>query len=135
MSVLCQKRNVTRIKLGPYRNLSAISPTRNVVCMYAHTPMHTAEIWGKKRFFYFLKAFLSLNRDKYFALYWCFCVRISFILLLIKWSEMDPNVKPQTLVETLTKPIPMLSRSIRSSHKLCRLILCQHAQLSVASAV
>ena len=44
--------------------------------------------------------FLSLNRDKYFALYWCFCVRISFILLLIKWSEMDPNVKPQTLVET-----------------------------------
>ena len=29
-----------------------------------------------------------------------FCVRISFILLLIKWSEMDPNVKPQTLVET-----------------------------------
>ena len=29
-----------------------------------------------------------------------FCVRISFILLLIKWSEMDPNVKPKTLVET-----------------------------------
>ena len=25
---------------------------------------------------------------------------ISFILLLIKWSEMDPHVKPQTLVET-----------------------------------
>ena len=53
------------------------------------------------RFFLnFLEAFLSLNRDKYFSLYWCFCVRISFILLLIKWSEMDPNVKPQTLVET-----------------------------------
>ena len=68
--------------------------------MYVHTPMHTAEIWGKKRFFNFLKAFLSLNRDTYFALYWRFCVRISFILLLIKWSEMDPNVKPQTLVET-----------------------------------
>ena len=29
-----------------------------------------------------------------------FCVRISFILLLIKWSEMDLNVKSQTLVET-----------------------------------
>ena len=57
-------------------------------------PMHTAEIWKK------ILTFLSLNRDKYFALYWCFCVRISFILLLIKWSEMDPNVKPQTLVET-----------------------------------
>ena len=29
-----------------------------------------------------------------------FCVRISFIVLLIKWSEMDPNVKQKTLVET-----------------------------------
>ena len=34
---------------------------------------------------------MSLNWDKYSTLYWCFCVRISFILLLIKWSEMDPN--------------------------------------------
>ena len=25
---------------------------------------------------------------------------LSFILLLIKWSEMDPNVKPHTSVET-----------------------------------
>ena len=36
-------------KCYPYkawpRNISAISPTRNGVCMYAHTPMHTAEIW------------------------------------------------------------------------------------------
>ena len=38
--------------------------------------------------------------DKYFALYWCFCVRNSFILLLIKWIEMVLNVKPQTLVQT-----------------------------------
>ena len=113
LSVLCQKRNVTRIKLGPYRNLSAISPTRNVVCMYAHTPMHTAEIWKQYRvFFYFLKASLSLNRDKYFALYWCFCVKISFILLLIKWSEMDPNAKPQTLVETFDRANSILSQSI-----------------------
>ena len=53
------------------------------------------------RFFLFRESiFFSLNRDKYFALYWRFCVRISVILLLIKWSEMDPNVKPQTLVET-----------------------------------
>ena len=29
--------------------------------MYAHTPMHTAEIWKKDvDFFYFLKSFLSL---------------------------------------------------------------------------
>ena len=61
--------------------------------------MHTAEIWKKYiDFFYFLKVFLSLNRDKYFSLYCCFCVRIFFILLLIKWSEIDPNVKPQTVV-------------------------------------
>ena len=51
-----------------------------------------------------MKAFLSVNQDKYFALYWCFCVWISFILLLIKWSEMDPNVKPHsTLVETFNQ--------------------------------
>ena len=69
--------------------------------MYSHMPMHTAEIWKKYiEFFYFLKAFLLLNWDKYFTLYWCFCVRISFFLLLIKWHEMDPNVKPQTLVKT-----------------------------------
>ena len=73
--------------------------------MYAHTSMHTAEIWKKKYidfsdFFLFRESIFSLNRDKYFALYWRFGVRISFILLLIKWSEMDPNVKPQTLVET-----------------------------------
>ena len=98
--------SLSETKCYPYkawpRNLSAISPTgMQLVCMYAHTPMHTAEIWGEKRLFYFLKAFLSLNRDKYFALYWCFCVRISFILLLVKWSEtVNPNVKPQTLVET-----------------------------------
>ena len=36
------------------RNLSGISPTRNVVCMYAHTPMHTAEIWKQHRVFIYL---------------------------------------------------------------------------------
>ena len=38
--------------------------------------------------------------DKCVALYCCFSDSKSFILLLIKWSEMDPNVRPQTLVET-----------------------------------
>ena len=56
-----------------------------------------------RSFYYFLKAFLSLNRDKYLALYWRFCVRISFILLLIEWSELDPNVRSQTLVETFDR--------------------------------
>ena len=88
--------------------------------MYAHTPMHTAEIWkNRHRFFYyyyFLKAFWSLNGNKYFTLCWCFCVRISFILLLIKWSEMDPNVKPQTLVETFDQANSNSIRTICSSH-------------------
>ena len=64
-------------KCYPYkawrRNLSGISPTRNVAFMNART---------------YAKAFLSLNRDKNFALYWCFCLKISFILLLTKWSEI-----------------------------------------------
>ena len=109
--------SLSATKCYPYnarpRNLSAISPIRNVGWMFAHMPLHTADIWKKYiNLFYFLQAFLSLNRDKYFALYWRFCVRISFILLLIKWSEMDPNVKPQTLAENLTKPTPILSWSI-----------------------
>ena len=74
--------------------------------MYAHMPMLTTEIWKKEiHFFYFLKALLLLNGDKHFAIYWCFCVRISFIFLLIKWNEMDPNVKPQTLVEIFDQVI------------------------------
>ena len=56
-----------------------------------------------RTFAYFLKAFLSLIRGKYLALYWRFFVRISFILLLIEWSELDPNVKSQTLVETFDR--------------------------------
>ena len=64
--------------------------------------MHTAENNLEKYIvvFYFLKSSLSLNQDRYFALYWSFCVRISFILLLSKWSGVDLNVKPQTLFET-----------------------------------
>ena len=74
------------------------------MCMYAHTPIYTVEIWKKYSLFLnFLKADLSLNRDKCFALYRCYCARISFILLLIKGSEMDPNVKPQTLVATFAQ--------------------------------
>ena len=93
----CFGGSLSATKCYPYnarhRNLSTISTSINVVCLYAHTPMHTAEIWEKmyRSFTYFLKAFLSLIRDKYLALYWRFCVRISFILLLIEWSEMDPN--------------------------------------------
>ena len=82
-----------------------------------------------------MKASLSLNRDKYFALYWCFCVVflcLSFILLLIKWSEMDPNVKPHTLVETFDQAN---SNSIPEYVTVLITLLAQPAQLSVASAV
>ena len=66
-----------------------------------------------RTFAYFLKAFLSLIRDKYLALYWRFFVRISFILLLIEWSELDPNVKSQTLhwLKLLTERTTILSWS------------------------
>ena len=69
--------SLSATKCYPYnawpRNLSAISPTRNLVCMYAHLPMHTADIWKNIEIsFNFLKAFLSLNQDKYFSLHCCF---------------------------------------------------------------
>ena len=45
------------IKYYPFkawpRNLSAIFTTRNVACMYMHTPMQTAEIWAKYIDFFF----------------------------------------------------------------------------------
>ena len=44
-------RSLSATKRYPYkarsRNLSAISLARNVGWMYAHTPMHKAEIWKK----------------------------------------------------------------------------------------
>ena len=36
-------------------------------------------------------------------------VTISLILSLMKWSERDPNVKPQTFVETFDQANPILS--------------------------
>ena len=46
---ICFGSSLSATKCYPYkawpRNLSAISPTRDLVCMYAHLPMHTAEIW------------------------------------------------------------------------------------------
>ena len=60
----CQRQNATRIKLGPE------------TCMYAHTPMHTAEIWKNIWIFLFPESILLIDRDNYIALYWRFCVRI-----------------------------------------------------------
>ena len=61
---------------------------------YAYTCAYS---WNPEKN-YFQKAFLSIN--KYFALYCCFSVSKSLSFYFIRWSEMDPNVKPQTLVET-----------------------------------
>ena len=91
------------IKLSPGTYQLFLLPGMKRACMHIRLCIQPKS--GKvyidfSDFFFFVKEFFSLNRDKYFALYWRFCVRISVILLLIKWSEMDPNVKPQTLVET-----------------------------------
>ena len=69
---------------------------------------------GKKmnRFFLFPESIFIIDWDKYFAIYFCFCLRISFILLLyIKWSEMDPNAgcEATDLSWNLTKPTTILS--------------------------
>ena len=69
---ICLSVSLSATKCYPYktwpRNLSAISATRTVACMYAHMPIHTVEVWKKYLdFFYFLRAFLSLNWDKYLA--------------------------------------------------------------------
>ena len=56
--------------------------------------------------------------DKYFALYWCLCVSLS-IFRFIKWSEMDPNVKPQISVDTFDHDnAQFYSGDICSSHKV-----------------
>ena len=63
-----------------------------------------------------LQAFWSLNREKYFALYWCFCVRISlYWSSRVKWIRMCSH-RPCNWLGLLTKPTPILSRSICSSH-------------------
>ena len=45
---------------------------------YDQTPMHTAGDWKKN--FYSLKVFLSLNREKYFALYCVFVLGFPLFL-------------------------------------------------------
>ena len=88
--------SLSATKCYPYkaraRNLSTISPTRNVVCTYTcvYTYAYSRNLEKTYRFFLFLKAFSLLNQDKYFALYWCFCARISVILLLIvEWNGSE----------------------------------------------
>ena len=88
-TVLRQQQNVTRIKLGPGTYQLFLLP--GMECASTHIRLCIQLKSGKKKFFfYFLKAFLSLISGQ----------EISFILLLIKRSKMDPNAKPQTLVET-----------------------------------
>ena len=81
-------------KCSPYKawrtNLSAISPTRNLAFMYARYAYAYSLNLDKKIivFFFFRESIFIIESDKYFALYWCFCLGISFILLLTKWSEI-----------------------------------------------
>ena len=94
------QQNVTRVKLGPGTYLPFLLPRMLRAC--THKRLCIQPTPGKiYRFCNSLKAFLSLNLDKsWFRIILVFFVRIFFILLLSKWSEMDPNVKPQTLVQT-----------------------------------
>ena len=52
------RRFLSATKFYPYkawpRNLSAVSTTRNVACMYAHTPLRIADIWKKKYMYIYL---------------------------------------------------------------------------------
>lgn len=63
---------------------SKVSKIRSAASIYAHTPVCacTVEIW-KKHILYFLKKpslIIKLGWLKLFALYWCLCVNISFII-------------------------------------------------------
>ena len=96
------------------RNLAAISPTRNVVCMYAHTPMHTAEIWKIYRFFISWKHFyhsIGINISHYvFVLEFPLsCYRLGGVEWIRMWSHR-PGLR------LLTKPTTILSLSISNSH-------------------
>ena len=118
-AVLSNKMWCYPFKARPRRNLSAFSATRNVACMYTHISLCRELKSGKNRqiFFLFPEAISSLNQDKYFALYWCFCVRISCVLLVTKWGKMDSNEKPQTLVDTFDQAnFNSILESVCSSH-------------------
>ena len=114
---ICFGGSLSTTKCYPYkvwpRNQSAISTTRNVTCVYAHMPMHRGETWKKYvDFFYFLKAFLSLNCDKYFAFFGVFVLGfpLSFYWLSgVKWIRMWSH---RPWLRLLTKPTTILSRSI-----------------------
>ena len=66
--------------------------------------MHIPEIWKKYIIFHLFPESIFIIESGYQKLFRIILVFLcwdsAFILLLIKWSEMDPNVKPQTLVET-----------------------------------
>ena len=128
LAVLCQQQNVTHISSAQKRiSYFSYQECRMHVRTYAYAYSQNLE---KKYidFFYFLKAFLSLNRDKYFALYWCFCVRISFISWLsgVKWirigshrpwlrldqanSHSIPELMSRAVITLLTYRVPLIHR-------------------------
>ena len=81
-------------------------------------PNAYAYSWRLEKKNLFPESIFIIKSGEMFRIILCFCVRISFIPLLIKWSrEMEPNVKPQTLVETF-------DQANSNSIPECWLILC-----------
>ena len=114
---ICFGGSLSTTKCYPYkvwpRNLSAISTTRNVACVYAHMPMHTAETWKKYiDFFYFLKAFLSLNWDQYFAFFGVFVLGFPLSFYWLSGVKSIRMWSHRPWLRLLTKPTTILSQSI-----------------------
>ena len=87
-------------------------------------------------FFYLLKTFLPLNSDKYFELFWCFVLGfpLSFYWLSgVKWIRMWSH-RPCNGWDFWPCQLQFYPGVECSSHNFLDLS-CQHAQLSVASAV
>ena len=66
---------------------------------------------------------------KFFALFLVGVFELVFSLSLLKWREMDPNLKPQTLVESFDHANPQFYPSVYVALRaLLGLIVCHHAQ-------
>ena len=117
---ICSRGSFPATKFYPYkawlRNLTTISTTRNVACMYAHMHMPVrAEIWGKKLFpesTFSIKLGWLIN-IAHFSGVFVLRIPLSFYSLSgVKWIWMWSHTP---WLRLLTKPTPILFWSICSS--------------------
>ena len=114
-------------------NRSTISTTRNLACMYAHMrmPVRTAEIW-KKLFpeSIFINKLRWLINILHYTVVLVLVNPLSFYWLGgVKWNRMWSH---RPWLRLLTKPTPILSGSICSSHNVVGLS-CVRNMHSLAS--